>query len=79
MYRKITLDKLTEKEKDSYRKFCGDNLVPEANIYYSTYNTGGIGFHIIVSTDKPKIINSYNCNFGNSIDITDYDVRINEY
>ena len=36
-------------------------------------------FNLIATTDKPKIINKYSCEYGNSIDITDYDIRIDEF
>ena len=34
---------------------------------------------LIATADKPKIINKYSCEYDNSIDITVYDIRIDEF
>lgn len=83
MYRKIPERKwqklLYEKEQERLQDFIKDNPGKTVSVYYSTYNTEGVGFMLIASIDKPKIKNKYICSFGNAVDITDYDERINEF
>lgn len=80
MYRKVTdISKLYEKELTRLEEFKKENSDKHVNVYFNTYDTGGIGFNLIATTDKPKIINKYSCEYGNSVDITDYDIRIDEF
>ena len=80
MYRKVTdISKLYEKELTRIEEFKKQNPNKDVNVYFNTYDTVGIGFNLIATTDKPKIINKYSCEYGNSIDITDYDIRIDEF
>ena len=79
MYRRYNENKLNEKELVILNEFKNKNIDKEVKVYYSTYDTLGIGFKLIATTDKPKLIRMYGkCDFGNCIDITDYDTRINE-
>lgn len=79
MYTKFTEKQLNEKELESLNLFKLKNPSKNVKLYYSTYDTGGIGFRIIASTDIPKITNSDSADFGNCMDITDYDFRIDQY
>lgn len=79
MYTKFTEQQLNEKELDSLNLFKLKNHNKDVNLYYSTYDTGGIGFKIIASTDIPKITRSHGVDFGNCMDITDYDFRGYQY
>lgn len=80
MYRKVTdISKLYEKELTRLDEFKKQNPNKDVNVYFNTYDTGGIGFNLIATTDKPKLEGKYSCDYGNSIDITDYDIRIDEF
>lgn len=79
MYTKFTEQQLNEKELDSLNLFKLKNPTKDVKLYYSTYDTGGIGFKIIASTDIPKITGSHDVDFGNCMDITDYDYRLDQY
>jgi len=79
MYSKFNENQLNEKELDSLNLFKLKNHDKDVKVYYSVYNTGGIGFKIIATTDVPKVIDENHCDFGNCIDITDYDFRIEQY
>ena len=79
MYTKFTEQQLNEKELDSLNLFKLKNPSKDVKLYYSTYDTGGIGFKIIASTDIPKITGLHNVDFGNYVDITDYDYRLDQY
>ena len=80
MYRKYDIKKLNENELKLLTAFMMDNPEKDIKVYYSTYDTLGTGFKLIATTDKPKLIRMYGkCDFGNCIDITDYEKRLNEF
>ena len=79
MYTKFTEQQLNEKELDSLNLFKLKNPDKDIKLYYSTYDTIGIGFRIIASTDIPKVTKLHGVDFGNCMDITDYDFRIDQY
>ena len=78
-YSKFTEKQLTEKELDSLNLFKLKNPKKDVQIYFSTYDTGEIGFVILATTDQPKIIDDTTCDFCNYVDITDYDYRLDQY
>lgn len=80
MYRKYDIKKLNKNELKLLTAFMMDNPEKDIKVYYSTYDTLGMGFKLIATTDKPKLNRMYGkCDFGNCIDITDYEKRLNEF
>lgn len=79
MYKEFDIKELYESELRLLDSFKENNPEKEVKVYYSTYDSLGIGFKLIATTDIPKIIKmNGKCDFGNCVDITDYDERIYE-
>ena len=75
MYKKITnINKTLRKEEIAkLEHFKSKNKDKDVQVYYVT-TACGCGFSYIATTNKP-----YDKNFGNCIDITDYDGRLEKF
>lgn len=81
MYRKFNILQLTSKERNDLDKLMKKN--PDKgypNVYYTTDFCVGVGYMIIATYDKPKRTSMFGkFDFGDFIDITDYDSRVNTF
>jgi len=77
MYKKFDISHCTQKEINVLNQFKRDNSDKISPTVYYVTCVGGMGFSLIATFDKPKIVNG-TYDFGNHIDITDYDIRIHE-
>jgi len=79
MYRKFDISHCSQKEINLLNEFKRNNpdkISPM--VYYTTEGHLGMGYSLIATFDKPKKKNG-KINFGNCIDITDYDYRLNTF
>ena len=79
MYNKFDIRKCNTKEIAKIDEFKKNN--PEKSnltVYYTTEMCLGMGFSLIATFDKPKVKNGI-IDFGNYVDITDYDYRLDEF
>lgn len=81
MYQKFNILKLTNVERDKLDKFIEKN--PDKgfpNVYYTTDFCPDMGYMIIATYDEPKQTSMFGkFDFGDYIDLTDYDNRINTF
>lgn len=81
MYRKFDISHCTQKEinlLNEFKKKHPDKVSP--TVYYTTNDSLGMGYKLIATFDKPKRISMYGkIDFGDCIDITDYDFRLDTF
>ena len=79
MYRKYDVSHCNQNEITKLNKFKKDN--PDKGwptVYFTTEGFLGMGFRLIATFDKPKRKNG-KIDFGDCVDITDYDYRLDQY
>ena len=79
IYRKFDESKLTPLELRRFNYYKEQHKDKSVYLYYTTCGTLGYGFNIIATIDKPQIKNGdydWGKNYSN---ITDIDVRIEEF
>lgn len=79
MYNKYNISHCNQNEinkLNEFKKANPDKINP--TVYYCTDGHLGMGYSLIATFDKPKRKDG-KINFGNCIDITDYEYRLETY
>ena len=79
MFSKYDISHCTQKEIDVLNEFKNEHPDKPVTVYYSVYNTLGIGYNLIATIDEPVVIDETQCDFGRCVDITDYSTRYYEF